>query len=160
PADIEASGERGDQLREALGKAAYELNVQQYCCAGFNSVYFYATSPIIAYDDATAPEYTMGSFTPSTVPGARLPHFWLSEGDSVYDRLCNYYTLVRSDPAVDVAALLKSAEAHGVPLVLLDIEGERSAPDHKLIVVRADRHVAWRSNTSPTDASALLEKLT
>ncbi len=160
PDDIEASGQRGDELREALGKAAYELNVQQYCCAGLNFGYFYASSPIIAYDDATAPEYTMGSFTPSTVPGARLPHFWLAEGESVYDSLGPYYTLVRSDPAVDVAAFLKSAEAQSVPLVLLDVGGEPSELDHKLIIVRSDRHVAWRSNTSPTDASGLLEKLT
>jgi len=159
PDDIEASGRRGDELREALGKAAYELNVQQYCCAGLNFGYFYANSPIIAYDDATAPDYTMGSFTPSTVPGARLPHFWLPGGKSVYDSLGPYYTLVRSDPAVDVAAVLKNAEAYSVPLVLIDVDGKPPELDHKLIIVRSDRHVAWRSNTSPADTSGLLEKL-
>ncbi|WOH48415.1 FAD-dependent oxidoreductase [Bradyrhizobium sp. sBnM-33] len=159
PDDIEASGPRGDQLREALGKAAYELNVQQYCCAGLNFGYFYANSPIITYDGATAPEYTMGSFTPSTVPGARLPHFWLCEGEAVYDRLGPYYTLVRSDPSVDVAPMLKSAEAHNVPLVLLDVAGGPSELDHKLIIVRSDRHVAWRSNTSPTDSLGLIRTL-
>jgi 2-polyprenyl-6-methoxyphenol hydroxylase-like FAD-dependent oxidoreductase len=160
PDDIEASGRRGDELREALGKAAYELNVQQYCCAGLNFGYFYANSPIIAYDGAAAPEYTMGSFTPSTVPGARLPHFWLSDEESVYDRLGPYYTLIRSDPDMNVASLLKSAEAHGVPLVLLDVRGKPSDLDHKLIIVRSDRHVAWRSNTSPTDSLGLLKTLT
>jgi hypothetical protein len=159
PDDIEASGPRGDQLREALGKAADDLNIQQYCCAGLNFGYFYADSPIIAYDGATAPDYTMGSFTPSTVPGARLPHFWLSEGNSVYDSLGPCYTLIRSDPDVDVGPLLKSAEAHGFPLLLLDVAGKPSELDHKLIIVRSDRHIAWRSNTSPTDATGLLEKL-
>ncbi|WP_051379631.1 FAD-dependent oxidoreductase [Bradyrhizobium murdochi] len=159
PDDIEACGHRGDELREALGKAAYELNVQQYCCAGLNFGYFYANSPIIAYDGATAPEYTMGSFTPSTVPGARLPHVWLPEGQSVYDRLGPYYTLVRSDPNVDVASLLMAAEAHNVPLELLDVGGEPSELDHKLIIVRSDRHVAWRSNTSPADSLGLLKTL-
>jgi hypothetical protein len=159
PDDIEASGRRGDELREALGKAAYELNVQQYCCAGLNFGYFYANSPIIAYDGATAPEYTMGSFTPSTVPGARLPHFWLADGDSIYDRLGPYYTLVRSDPNVDVTPLLKSAEAHGTPLMLLDIEGEPSELDRKLIIVRPDRHIAWRSDTLPASSLGLLETL-
>lgn len=160
PDDIEASGHRGNEQREALGKAAYELNVQQYCCAGLNFGYFYANSPIIAYDGATAPEYTMGSFTPSTVPGARLPHFWLSEGESIYDKLGPYYTLVRSDPTVDVTPLLKSAEAHSVPLMLLDIKGEPSELDRKLIIVRSDRHVAWRSNTLPTNSVGLLKTLT
>ena len=160
PDDIEASGHRGDELREALGKAAYELNVQQYCCAGLNFGYFYANSPIIAYDGATAPEYTMGSFTPSTVPGARLPHFWLSGGESIYDKLGPYYTLVRSDRNMDVTPLLKSAVAHSVPLMLLDIEGEPSELDRKLIIVRSDRHVAWRSNTLPKDSFGLLKTLT
>jgi 2-polyprenyl-6-methoxyphenol hydroxylase-like FAD-dependent oxidoreductase len=160
PDDIEASGHRGDELREALGKAAYELNVQQYCCAGLNFGYFYANSPIIAYDGATAPEYTMGSFTPSTVPGARLPHFWLSGGDSIYDKLGPYYTLVRSDRNMDVTPLLKSAVAHSVPLMLLDIDGEPSELDRKLIIVRSDRHVAWRSNTLPKNSFGLLKTLT
>jgi 2-polyprenyl-6-methoxyphenol hydroxylase-like FAD-dependent oxidoreductase len=160
PDDIEASGHRGDELREALGKAAYELNVQQYCCAGLNFGYFYANSPIIAYDGATAPEYTMGSFTPSTVPGARLPHFWLSGGESIYDKLGPYYTLVRSDRNMDVTPLLNSAVAHSVPLMLLDIEGEPSELDRKLIIVRSDRHVAWRSNTLPNNSFGLLKTLT
>jgi 2-polyprenyl-6-methoxyphenol hydroxylase-like FAD-dependent oxidoreductase len=160
PDDIEASGHRGDELREALGKAAYELNVQQYCCAGLNFGYFYANSPIIAYDGATAPEYTMGNFTPSTVPGARLPHFWLSGGESIYDKLGPYYTLVRSDRNMDVTPLLKSAAAHSVPLMLLDIEGEPSELDRKLIIVRSDRHVAWRSNTLPKNSFGLLKTLT
>ncbi|MEH2527039.1 MULTISPECIES: FAD-dependent oxidoreductase [unclassified Bradyrhizobium] len=159
PDDIEESGQQGDELREALGKAAYELNVQQYCCAGLNFGYFYANSPIIAYDGTTAPEYTMGSFTPSTVPGARLPHFWLSEGESIYDRLGPYYTLVRTDPGLDVTLLLKYAEAYSVPLRLLDVGEKPSELDRKLIVVRSDRHVAWRSNSSPTDPLGLLRTL-
>jgi hypothetical protein len=60
---------------------------------------------------------------------------------------------------VDVAPLLKTAEADGFPLMLLDVGGKPSELDHKLIIVRSDRHVAWRSNTSPTDATTLLEKL-
>jgi hypothetical protein len=156
PDDIEASGHRGDELREALGKAAYELNVQQYCCAGLNFGYFCAKSPIIAYDGATAPKYTMGSFTPSTAPGARLPHVWLSGGESIYDKLGPYYTLVRSDRNMNVTPLLKSAVAHSVPLMLLDIEGDPSELDRKLIIVRFDRHVAWRSNTLPKNSLAYL----
>lgn len=101
----------------------------------------------------------MGSFIPSTVPGARLLHVWLPEGQSVYDRLGPYYTLVRSDPNVDVASLLMGAKAHNVPLELLDVGGEPSELDHKLIIVRSDRHVAWRSNTSPADSLGLLKTL-
>jgi hypothetical protein len=32
-------------------------------------------SPLIAPDGEAPPAYSMGSYTPSTVPGCRLPHF-------------------------------------------------------------------------------------
>ena len=86
-----------------IGKETYDLNVQQYCCAGLNFGYFYDASPIIAYDDEKAPAYTMARFIPSTVPGARVPHFWLAGGRSLYDALGAGYTLLRFDPSVDVS---------------------------------------------------------
>lgn len=47
--------------------------------------------------------YSMGEVTASTVPGCRVPHFWLAPGRSLYDELGPAYTLLRFDPAVDVA---------------------------------------------------------
>src|SRR3954463_5659769 len=80
PPHIEEDSEEGARERAALGKSAYDLNVQQYCCAGLNFGYYYEDSPIIAYDGEVPPAYTMADFTPSTVPGARLPHIWLADG--------------------------------------------------------------------------------
>ena len=80
-AEIEDDTPRGHAARAALARAAYDLNVQQYCCAGLNFGYYYDASPIIAYDGETPPPYAMGSFTPSTVPGARAPHFSCATGD-------------------------------------------------------------------------------
>ena len=87
PDDIEAPGPVGDTVREQVGRAAYDLNVNQYCCGGLNFGYFYDASPIIAYDGEPAPGYTMANFTPSTVPGCRVPHLWLRDGRSLYDAL-------------------------------------------------------------------------
>ena len=61
-----------DAVRARVGKEAYDLNVNQYCCGGLNFGYFYAQSPIIAYDGGEHPTYTMSEFTPSTAPRARL----------------------------------------------------------------------------------------
>ena len=97
PADIEAPGAEGDALRAEIGREAYELNVQQFCCAGLNFGYFYTGSPIIATDGEAPPTYSMGSFTPSTVPGCRAPHFWLADGRSLYDAFGPGYTLLRFD---------------------------------------------------------------
>ena len=78
-AEIELPGPVGDAVRARLGREAYELDVQQQCCGGLNFGYFYARSPIIAYDGEPHPAYTMYDFTPSTVPGCRAPHLWLKE---------------------------------------------------------------------------------
>ena len=83
---------------------------------------YYDRSPIIAYDGAAHPAYTMNSYTPSTVPGCRTPHFWCKDGRSLYDAMGPEFTLLRFDPAVDVAALDAAARVRGMPLKILDIE--------------------------------------
>ena len=94
---------------------------------GLNFGTYYDRSPIIAYDGADHPAYTMNSYTPSTVPGCRTPHFWCEDGRSLYDAMGPEFTLLRFDPAVDVAALEAAARLRGVPLKILDIERPDSA---------------------------------
>jgi 2-polyprenyl-6-methoxyphenol hydroxylase-like FAD-dependent oxidoreductase len=161
PARIEEPGAEGDAIRAEQGRRSYELNVQQFCCAGLNFGYFYDRSPLIAYDDEAAPAYTMGSFTASTVPGCRAPHFRLADGRSLYDALGSDYTLLRFDPRVDVAPLSAAARACGLPLDLLDLPraGAPAEYRHALVLVRADQHVAWRGDACPADPEALIERL-
>ena len=167
PADIEAPGAKGDALRADIGHEAYELNVQQFCCAGLNYGYYYTGSPVIAYDDATPPDYSMGSFTPSTVPGCRAPHFWLADGRSLYDAFGPAYTLLRFDRNVDVSALQRDAAIACMPLTVLDV-GASNVPhvphvppeyEHALVLCRADQHVMWRGNQLPQESAALVARL-
>ena len=65
PAEVEIDGPVGDAARSKVGQAAYDLNVQQYCCAGLNFGYYYDRSPAICYDGETPPPYGMGHFTAS-----------------------------------------------------------------------------------------------
>ena len=159
PDDIEVPGPTGDAVRERVGKAAYDLNVNQYCCGGLNFGYFYDTSPIIAYDGEAAPSYTMHEFTPSTVPGCRTPHLWLGDGRSLYDALGPGFTLLRRDPSVEVDVLVAAAEQRGVPLTVLDLDAEdaRALYPWKLVLARPDQHVAWRGDTPPGDPLALVD---
>ncbi|UGV28137.1 FAD-dependent oxidoreductase [Rhodopseudomonas boonkerdii] len=163
PAEIEDDSAAGAAARAAIGRAAYDLNVQQYCCAGLNFGYFYDQSPVIAYDGETPPAYTMGSFTPSTVPGARMPHVWLSDGRSVFDAMGPGYTLLRYDPACEVAALCEAARRHAVPLTVIDLSAEEAGetrPAEALLLVRPDLHIAWRGDGVPRDSEALIERVT
>jgi 2-polyprenyl-6-methoxyphenol hydroxylase-like FAD-dependent oxidoreductase len=160
PADIEIEGPEGDAVRARVGREAYDLNVQQYCCGGLNFGYFYDRSPIILYDGEKAPPYTMGEFTPSTVPGCRAPHVALPRGGSLYDQLGPGYTLVRADRAVAVEPLQQAARHARVPLAVVDIEpGRAQGYDRKLILVRTDQHIAWRGSTLPRDVDAMVEVL-
>ena len=161
PPTIEDDTPEGEATRAAIGKAAYDLNVQQYCAAGLNFGYYYDQSPIIAYDGEPHPPYSMGDFTPSTVPGCRTPHLWLRDGRSLYDALGPDYTLIRFGPAVDVTALLAAAQDRQLPLHLLDIAAaEATAPYHeKLVLSRPDQHIAWRGDTPPADPHALIDRV-
>lgn len=161
PADIEAPGAKGDALRAGIGREAYELNVQQFCCAGLNFGYFYTGSPIIATDGEEPPTYSMGSFTPSTVPGCRAPHFWLAGGRSLYDAFGPGYTLLRFDRGIDVSALVQGAKSCDMPLAVVDVDAAEIPPAyrHRLVLCRADQHVAWRGDRLPGDVGDLVARL-
>jgi 2-polyprenyl-6-methoxyphenol hydroxylase-like FAD-dependent oxidoreductase len=159
PADIEDDTPAGAASRALVGRAAYGLHVQQFACAGLNYGYCYKDSPLIAYDGEAPPPYTMGDYTPSTVPGCRTPHLWLADGRSLYDAMGNDYTLLRFDSRVDVTGLTEAAAESGVPLTTLDVKArENTAPYcHALLLSRPDFHVAWRGDRVPSDAGALID---
>jgi 2-polyprenyl-6-methoxyphenol hydroxylase-like FAD-dependent oxidoreductase len=162
PPQIEDDGPEGDKIREAIGKTGYDLHVQQFACAGLNFGYYYPDSPLIAYDGEEAPAYTMYDYTPSTVPGCRTPHFWLADGRSVYAAMGADYTLLRFDPAIDVAPLIAAAEEARGPLALLDVDltDLPEAYRHPLLLSRPDRHVAWRGDRLPADLQHLVDSIT
>jgi 2-polyprenyl-6-methoxyphenol hydroxylase-like FAD-dependent oxidoreductase len=161
PPEIEQEGTAGAAARAQVGKAAYDLNVQQFACAGLNYGYFYDQSPLITYDDEAHPGYTMHDYTPSTVPGCRTPHFWLPDGRSLYDSMGPWYTLIRFDANVDVSALVQAAADERVPLEVLDVPlHELPSPyRHRLLLSRPDQHVAWRGDELPSDVTILVDRL-
>ena len=161
PEEIEQAGPSGEQARREVGRLAYEINVQQYACAGLNFGSYYDRSPIIAYDGAEHPSYTMNSYTPSTVPGCRTPHMWCGDGTSLYDAMGPEFSLLRLDPAIETAALEAAARLRGVPLKILDLEaaGASAFDGSRLILSRPDQHVAWRGNDLPADPLALIDRV-
>jgi hypothetical protein len=94
-----------------LGKMAGDLprdeaSIQQAKGSEFYSLglvlgYSYAGSPVIQ-PSAGPPEMTdPTAYRPTTEPGARLPHWWLPDGTSLYDRLGPGFTLLSPDPKPD-----------------------------------------------------------
>jgi 2-polyprenyl-6-methoxyphenol hydroxylase-like FAD-dependent oxidoreductase len=161
PGDIEDAGSQGELARREVGRLAYEINVQQYACAGLNFGTYYDRSPIIAYDGAEHPAYTMDSYTPSTVPGCRTPHLWRDDGGSLFDAMGPEFTLLRFDPSVETAPLQAAAERTGVPLAVLNVDAAaaRGLYGHRLVLSRPDQHVAWRGDALPSDPLALIDRV-
>ncbi|MGN1057026.1 MAG: FAD-dependent oxidoreductase [Comamonas sp.] len=163
PAGLEAPDAAGQALRAQVGQAYYDTNVQQFCCAGLNYGYYYDQSSIIVYDGETPPEYSMGDYTASTVPGCRLPHLWLDANTSLYDALGPGYTLVAMSADAGIAALQAAANARGIPLKVLQLDPSQHAVPatytHHFVICRPDQHVVWRGQSLPAQPDGLLDKL-
>jgi len=161
PDTIEQAGPEGDAARARIGRQAYDINVGGFCCGGLNFGYFYAASPVIAYDGEAAPAYTLYDFSQSTVPGCRTPHLWLRDGRSLYDTLSSDFTLLRFDRKVEVGGLVAAAAQRGVPMTVLDVDSEEAAAlyPRKLLLSRPDQHVAWRGDRAPDDPMALIDRV-
>jgi hypothetical protein len=160
PREIEDAGPEGEHARQETGRLTYEINVQQYACAGLNFGTYYDRSPIIAYDGTSPPPYTMGSFMPSTVPGCRTPHLWCADGVSLYDRMGAEFTLLRFDPAADVMSLARAAGMRKLPLKVIDVAAPAAiAREGVLVLSRPDQHVAWRGHCAPADPLDLIDRI-
>ena len=174
PDGLEDDGPEGAAVRDAYGALLVELNTEQYCCAGLNFGSYLQGSPLVVGDGEEPPGYTMGTATPSTVPGCRLPHIWLADGSSLYDRLGLWYTLLHRDPEHagpiggtsegddgGPAGLRATAAAQGLPLAELSVAGQPPIPGmaHRYLLVRPDQHVAWRGDRLPADPASLVATL-
>ncbi len=159
PKILEKPGFIGNLVRSRLGKQLYEMNEPQFACEGLNFGYYYDDSPIIESDGEQPPAYDMGHATPSTVPGCRLPHFWVDGERSLYDQLGDVYTLLNfSGEAVDDSLTSAFAKAC-LPFEVLDLS-ERPAPyGHDFVLARTDQHVAWRGNSLPENPDAFVARL-
>ncbi|MAM61548.1 FAD-dependent oxidoreductase [Maritimibacter sp. UBA3975] len=158
PPEIDDDTPEGAAAREKAGKALYDLNVQQYCCAGLNFGYYYEASPLIVRD-GTPPPYSMGDFTASTVPGARLPNVRIDDEQWLYDVQGTGFALICTDPESEVESLLSAARAAGLPITLIDLPDAPEPYGKALVLARPDNHIAWRSNKVPTDPTALIDRL-
>ena len=124
--------------------------------------YRYVDSPII--DNVPGGrEHDLRAYHPTTWPGARLPHMWLSDASAIQDRLRpERYTLIDVAGGHDAGALFAAFKALGAPLDVLVVADPalRAVYERDLILVRPDMHVAWRGNRLPQAIDDLAAKVT
>ena len=124
--------------------------------------YRYAGSPLIA-EEPGGPEDDFRRYEPSTWPGARLPHVWLSGHVAMQDRLGPGYALLRLGAAPkETSGLEEAMQQRGAPLQVLDVPdaAARDVYGVDLILLRPDLHVAWRGNRAPEAPTKLAARVT
>jgi len=152
----------GAVARRELGEAIVRSQTQKFITDGLALGYRYEPSPICWPDGAPAPADTVGEYHPTTHPGGRAPHAWLAEGRSTIDLFGRGFTLLRfGDGAPDTASLEKAFAARRVPLTTVAIADPDIAALYarRLVLVRPDGHVAWRSDAPPPDPLALADRV-
>jgi hypothetical protein len=85
----------------------------------------------------------------------------LRDGHSLYDALGSDFGLLRFDPSVSVDGLVAAAAKRRFPLRVVDIADSDACTLYarKLVLVRPDRHVAWRADAGPDDPLELIDHL-
>jgi 2-polyprenyl-6-methoxyphenol hydroxylase-like FAD-dependent oxidoreductase len=120
--------------------------------SGIECGYRYVGSPVIAPEPREGPDPDNPRYVPTTWPGVRLPHVWLSDGATLHDRLGAGFTLLRLGGTHADSTELENAIHHtGAPLDVLDVPDPlaRDLYERDLVLVRPDLHVVWRGNQAP-----------
>jgi 2-polyprenyl-6-methoxyphenol hydroxylase-like FAD-dependent oxidoreductase len=160
PENLLATGPEADAARRDYGEWYAGIMHQEWFTIGVNLGYRYEGSPIIWPDGTPAPPLEIETYTQTARPGSRAPHAWLSPGHSVLDLFGRGFVLLEfAGAAGDTAGITAAARAAGVPLTVTRIDDADVAALYgaRLVLVRPDGHVAWRSDSAPADPAELLE---
>jgi hypothetical protein len=160
-AALEDPGPAGESVRRELGSRLTEAMAPEFRTIGSQLGYRYEDSPIIVPDGTAPPPDESHAYEPSARPGSRAPHVWLADGRSTIDLFGRGFALLRFPGAPDASSIAKAAAARRVPLEVIDL-GEPAVAElyqRRMVLVRPDGHVAWRSDTLPADSGALLDRV-
>lgn len=120
----------------------------------------YASPLIHCANEGEPPVDDTANYVPSSYPGCRAPHLWLSDEKSIIDLFGGGFVLLRlGSGAPEVSGFLSAAQSRDLPLEVVDIaDGDiREAYERDLVLIRPDGHVAWRDNFSPEDPEGLID---
>jgi len=160
-------GEAGTRARIRSAEAIREAKTAELYTLGFVLGSGYPNSPLITSTDPAPLEPALldpapletSTYRPSGAPGSRLPHQWLNRQRSLYDVLGPGFTLleIAAPPASEWE---QAAAKRNIPFERLRL----NRPDWhshfggRYVLVRPDRHVAWRGDEPPLDVGAVLDK--
>lgn len=162
---IDDSSDSARQLQAAI-KDYYEKNDGENKDVGIEMDFRHESSVIVPEPSGLPPSWSKSKYTPSTWPGARAPHVFLSDGTPLYDKLGQYWTLLIFHDDDSIPALLAEAATDGnMPLKVVNLANEAHAKalyERPMVILRPDHHVAWRAESvdSLTEAKKILAQVT
>ncbi len=145
----------GAEVRARLAAVFDVEHRRMHGMVGVEAGYSYAGSPLIA--DEPVAEWETSRYEPKALPGARIPHMWLSDGQALQDILGDDYTLLELKGDADTAALKAAFRARGAPLSVIrrDEPRVRGVYGASVFLLRPDLHIVWRGDGAPADAAGL-----
>jgi 2-polyprenyl-6-methoxyphenol hydroxylase-like FAD-dependent oxidoreductase len=161
-AAIEDDTAAGAQVRQRIGESLVSGIGRMFRTAGLQLGYCYEDSPICVPDGTPPCPDDPEDFTPSTRPGSRAPHLWLDDSHSMLDLYGHAFVLLRlGSGAPDASRFEAAAASRRVPLNVITVAKPEAADLYKrrLVLVRPDGHVAWRSDEMPVNPTAIIDKV-
>lgn len=164
----------GEPIRRAIAEAVPKQR-EQYYSQGQQFGQIYASAAVV--DNGTPqPRSTVSTYVPTTHPGARLPHVWVSDRDghvvSTVDLAgAGFAVFTGADGEPWLSAARKAAAAYGVAVTCYrvgttpDLDLVVSSPEDLglleiesdgVVLVRPDSHVAFRAITAAANPDAVL----
>lgn len=159
-ANVDKDTPEGAAARRNVGNHLKSSLHQEWFSQGIGMGYSYGDSPIIVPDGTPMPVDHPSFYLQTARPGHRAPHAWLTDGRSTLDLFGRGFVLLRfGGKTPDVSPLLNAACKRGMPLTLVDIDQPEIAVlyERRLVLVRPDGMVAWRSDCLPGDFIALVD---
>lgn len=151
--DTEDSKELKSRIREYVASHDGENQDQ-----GIEMGYTFADSPVIIQDGSKENEWNPRRYVPSTRPGTRAPHVFLSDRKtSIFDLYGEDYTIVDFTSEGSISKTFQDvAKDLNVPLHRVHLPSERhvrSIWERDIVLVRPDGFVSWRSADPTEDLS-------
>lgn len=145
-----SQGQDGKELKKKI-KDWVEKRDGENKDHGIEMGYRHTGSPIVLVNpEEREPEWNVRDYVPSTWPGNRAPHVFLNDGKtSIFDLYGPDYTIVDfTTSGAGSAAFFKASQRLGIPVKVVHLPTEDHVCEvwgRKLVLIRPDGFVAWRS---------------
>lgn len=160
---VEDKGEDGNRKRADIFSVLASQFMAELKAPGIHLGYRYEGSPIVIADGTPEPSDDVSKYVPTSRPGHRAPHAWLSDGSSILDLFGHGFTLLIFGADNGVQSSFEIAAAsRGVPLSVKAIHDPDAASlyERKYVLVRPDGHVCWRGDRLERPAGEIIDIIT